>query len=219
MTDQNDKSTKLHPSGVFFETSTEPDGRETPGLFLDRDGVLIEDRDYVGDPEDVHLVPGVAGVLRAFRNAGWRTIVITNQSGIGRGYFGWDAFRAVNDRMIALLADEGATIDAGLACPFHPDATGLYRAPDHPMRKPNPGMLLLAAEALAIDLPRSVVVGDRFRDIEAGRRAGLRRGYLALTGYGRESQDACRAVASAAFPVDVIDSLAHLDVSEATARL
>ena len=218
MTDPNDRSTELHPSGVFFETLTGPDGREAPGLFLDRDGVLIEDRDYVGDPEDVHLVPGVAGVLTAFRNAGWRTVVITNQSGIGRGYFGWDAFRAVNDRMIALLADEGATIDAGLACPFHPDATGPYRAPDHPMRKPNPGMLLLAAEALAIDLSRSVVVGDRFRDIEAGRRAGLRRGYLALTGYGREYQDACRDAASAAFPIDVIDSLAHLDISEATGR-
>ena len=215
MTDQSDKSTVLHPSGVFFETRCDPGGQAAPGLFLDRDGVLIEDRDYPGDPDEVCLVPGVSGVLRAFRDAGWRIVVITNQSGIGRGYFGWDAFQAVNDRMIALLADQGATIDAGLACPFHPDATGCYRAPDHPMRKPNPGMLLLAAEALAIDLQRSVVVGDRFRDVEAGRRAGLRRGYLALTGYGRQDQAASLTAASAAYPVSVIDSLAHLAVSEA----
>jgi len=205
----------LHPSGVFFQIRHGPDGRNAPGLFLDRDGVLIEDLGYVGEPGKVRLIPGVAEVLKGFRKAGWRIVVVTNQSGIGRGYFDWAAYRAVNDRMIALLAEAGGDVDAGLACPFHPEAIARFQAPDHPMRKPNPGMLLLASDALNIDLRKSIIVGDRLSDIEAGRRAGLGRGYVVLTGHYRKDQLACCAIHAPEFPVAVLDSLADLGSSDA----
>ncbi|TGR16036.1 HAD-IIIA family hydrolase, partial [Mesorhizobium sp. M8A.F.Ca.ET.197.01.1.1] len=96
----------------------------------------------------------------------------TNQSGIARGYFGWDAFARVNQRVLELLAEKNAAVDVLLACAYHEAGSGPLAIADHPMRKPNPGMLVEAARRLDVDLKRSLIVGDKPADMEAGQRAG-----------------------------------------------
>ena len=111
-------------------------------------------------------------------------VLITNQAGIGRGYYGWAEFQAVQERITADLAARGATFDMVLACPFPAAGQPPYRHPAHPCRKPRPGMILRAAEALGLDLAGSWIVGDRATDLEAGRAAGLAGGVHVLTGHG-----------------------------------
>ncbi|HJU84310.1 MAG TPA: HAD family hydrolase [Holophagaceae bacterium] len=156
-----------------------------PAVFLDRDGTLNEEVDYLSDPEDLHLIPGAAAAVARLNAAGIPIIVVTNQSGIGRGYYGWRDFAAVMSRMGTLLALENAHLDAVYASPHHEKGEGDYAHPDHPERKPNPGMLTRAAEEHGLDLARSWMVGDKAIDIEAGRRAGCRT-CLVLTGYGKQ---------------------------------
>ena len=154
-----------------------------PALFLDRDGVVVEEVHFLHRPEDVRLVPGAAEVMAAARRQGIPVVLTTNQSGIARGLFGWEAFAATQSRLETLLAAEQAAFDMVLACPFHPDGDPPYRA-EHPCRKPQPGMLLRAAERLGLDLAASWVVGDRVRDLEAARAAGCAGGLHVLTGHG-----------------------------------
>ncbi|MBP1626236.1 MAG: D,D-heptose 1,7-bisphosphate phosphatase [Holophagaceae bacterium] len=152
-------------------------------IFLDRDGTLNEEVDYLHRVEEVALVPGAAQAIAALNARGIPVIVITNQSGIGRGYFSWEEYQAVMNRIDVLLAREGAHIDGAYASPHHEKGQGIYQHPDHPDRKPNPGMLLRAAEEHRIDLSRSWMVGDKEIDVEAGHRAGCRSA-LVRTGYG-----------------------------------
>ena len=146
-----------------------------PALFLDRDGVLNEDRGYVHRWEDFCWIPGAREAVAAFNARDWWVFVVTNQSGVGRGYYPEADVLALHARMEADLAATGARIDAFYHCPFHPEALeDRYRHPDPPDRKPNPGMLLRAKADRPVDAARSVMVGDKAIDLEAGRRAGVR---------------------------------------------
>lgn len=145
-------------------------------IFLDRDNTLIVCDGYLGDPAKVQLIEGAPQAVAALRAAGFAIITCSNQSGVARGYFDESAVRAVNARMDELLkqADPRAIIDRHEYCPFHPQAVvEVYRL-DSELRKPRPGMLLLAAEALNLDLSRSWMIGDAPHDIAAGRAAGCR---------------------------------------------
>jgi D-glycero-D-manno-heptose 1,7-bisphosphate phosphatase len=146
-----------------------------PALFLDRDGVLNVDHGYVHRWEDFDWIAGAPDAVRRFNDAGWLVIVITNQSGIGRGYYSEDEMHVLHQRMQAALMDSGARIDAFYYCPQHPDAANAaYRHPDPPDRKPNPGMLLRALAEWPVDRDRSIMVGDKPADLEAALRAGVR---------------------------------------------
>ena len=146
-----------------------------PALFLDRDGVLNEDRGYVHRWEDFCWIPGAREAVAAFNARNWWVFVVTNQSGVGRGYYPEADVLALHARMEADLAAAGARIDAFYHCPFHPEAIeDRYRHPDPPDRKPNPGMLLRAMADWPVDAARSVMVGDKAIDLEAGQRAGVR---------------------------------------------
>jgi histidinol-phosphate phosphatase family protein len=134
-------------------------------VFLDRDGVLMYDLGYVSSPDRVTLLPDVPAVLQQFRNQGFRLVVITNQSGIGRGLFTHAQAAGVADRFTELLAEQSASVDATYVCPHSPDD-----ACD--CRKPKPGMLLRAARELDLDLSRSFMIGDRVSDCEAAEAAG-----------------------------------------------
>lgn len=158
-------------------------GSLKPAIFLDRDGTLNEEVDFLSDPEQLVLVPGAAAAVARLNARGIPVVVVTNQSGIGRGRYGWQDFAAVMSRMDALLALENARIDAVYASPHHEHALGEYAVADHPERKPNPGMLLRAADEHGLDLTRSWMVGDKGIDLEAGRRAGCQVA-LVRTGYG-----------------------------------
>lgn len=139
--------------------------------FLDRDGVINHDVAYIGRPEDFTLIDGVPQALRMLHDAGYELVVVTNQSGIGRGYFTEDDYRRVTARMEALLGQEGVALAAIRHCPHTPDA-------GCDCRKPQPGMLIDSARQLGLPLEGSVLFGDKETDIAAGRAAGVARFFL-----------------------------------------
>ncbi len=152
-------------------------------LFIDRDGTLVEEVDYLHRPEETVLTRKAGPAIAALNGRGIPVLVITNQAGIGKGMFGWKDYEAVMQRLGELLSVWDAHIDEAYVCPFHPEALDDYRYENHPERKPNPGMLLKAAEEHGIDLARSWMIGDKAIDLEAGRNAGCRVA-LVRTGYG-----------------------------------
>jgi D-glycero-D-manno-heptose 1,7-bisphosphate phosphatase len=153
------------------DTPEPPLGR---AVFLDRDGVLVDDPGYLSDPDAVRLLPGAARSLVALRAAGWRLVVVTNQSGFARGHFTEERLAGIHARLGELLAAGGATLDAIYYCPHHPDGSaGAYRRACD-CRKPLPGLLLAAARDLRLDLAACWMVGDQPKDVAAGRAAGCR---------------------------------------------
>ena len=151
---------------------------------MDRDGTVCEEVGYVNHVSRIRLLPRSSAAIRRAREAGFKTVIVTNQAGVARGYFDEDLVHRVHDRVREMLAADGAAVDAIYYCPHHPDAGAApYRA-DCDCRKPRPGMLLRARDEVGIDLARSYLVGDSMRDIEAGHRVGATT-VLVLTGYGR----------------------------------
>jgi D-glycero-D-manno-heptose 1,7-bisphosphate phosphatase len=149
-----------------------------PAAFFDRDGVFNEDCGYVHKLEDLKWIKGGPQAVRRLNDLGYWVILVTNQSGIGRGYYDEAAMHAVHEALGAHLASAGGHIDAVYYAPHHEHAAlEHYRHPDHPDRKPNPGMLLKAMADFAIDKDRSFLIGDKDSDLEAARRAGVK-GYL-----------------------------------------
>ena len=143
-------------------------------LFIDRDGTLVEPRHYPSTPGDLVMSPGIGPLLRTFQRAGWELIVVTNQSGIARGYFTEHQLELMHDRLRQMLRVWGVELDAIHYCPHHVDGTISHLAVPCACRKPQPGMLLRAAAERGIDPSRSWMVGDILDDIEAGNRAGCR---------------------------------------------
>ena len=143
-----------------------------PAVFLDRDGTLNEDRDYSHRIQDMVLIPGAARAVRRFQEDGFWTVIVTNQSGIARGYFDEAALALFNAELLRQLAEGGATIDLILHCPHHPDITGPCAC-----RKPGAGMVKVACAQLPIDLKRSLLIGDRLSDMGCAEAAGIA-GYL-----------------------------------------
>jgi D-glycero-D-manno-heptose 1,7-bisphosphate phosphatase len=150
-----------------------------PAVFLDRDGTLMRDVDYCGDPQEVEVFPQAAEALRRLKRNGYRLIVITNQSGIGRGYFTEAEYRAVETEFLRQLGDD--LIDASYYCPDLP-------ATDSIRRKPGPGMIFEAQHEHRLDLLRSFLIGDKASDIGCGRNAGVRT-ILVQTGYGARAKN------------------------------
>ena len=143
-------------------------------VFFDRDGVLNENKGFVFRVADFRWIDGAREAVKLVNEAGLYAIVVTNQSGVARGYFDEADVRALHDWMASDLAAIGARIDAFYYCPYLGEATvSAYAIADHPDRKPNPGMILRAMRDFAIDPDRSLVIGDQPSDLEAGRRAGL----------------------------------------------
>jgi D-glycero-D-manno-heptose 1,7-bisphosphate phosphatase len=149
-------------------------------VFLDRDGTIMREVEYCADPKLVEIFPGVPAALERLKARGYKLIVISNQSGIGRGYFTETEYRAVEAEVARKILP--AVLDATYFCPDHPD-----RASDR--RKPAPGMVLEAQRDYDLDLARSFFVGDKAIDIECGRNAGLRT-ILVKTGYGAKETKA-----------------------------
>ncbi|MDE1154392.1 MAG: HAD family hydrolase [Acidobacteriaceae bacterium] len=174
-----------------------------PALFLDRDGVVNHEVGYLHRIEDVRWVDGIFSLVRSAIAQGYKIVVVTNQSGIGRGYYSEEQFHALMDWMREEFVQQGAALHAVYFCPFHPrDAEGLYQR-EHEDRKPGPGMLLRAARDLDLDLSRSLMIGDRCSDIGAAKAAGVPVAFLMS---GTEP-----AGCEAAGPYIAIDSLAEVE--------
>ncbi|NLX18412.1 MAG: D-glycero-beta-D-manno-heptose 1,7-bisphosphate 7-phosphatase [Desulfobulbus sp.] len=154
-----------------------------PAVFLDRDGTINEQMGYINHLSRFHLLPGVGHAIRQLNEFGLPVIVVTNQSGVARGYFPESLLEAVHAKMARLLEEEGAHVDGLYVCPHHPEAREERYRINCTCRKPKTGLLEQAAQELKLDLQKSYVVGDRWSDIRCGRAAQART-VLVLTGYG-----------------------------------
>lgn len=173
-----------------------------PAIFLDRDGTLIEEREYLADPAGVALFPGTGTAMRSLQDAGFKLIIITNQSGIGRGYYTVDDMHRVNARMLELLAPYGVRIEK------------IYFAPEAPGqpsrgRKPNPQFLYDARDECGIDLAHSYIIGDKLIDLECGWNAGVRRTILVRTGYGAKVEQTAPEKLARAWVVNDLSAAAQ----------
>lgn len=167
-----------------------------PAVFLDRDGTIIREREYLADPAGVELVPGTVEALHALRAAGWPYVIVTNQSGIARGIYAEADYHRVAARLQSILEDAGVAPAATEYCPHHPDETGPCDC-----RKPATGMYRRAAAAAGLDLRDSFYVGDKITDVLPASALGGH-GILVRTGYGREQE------ARVAPEVTVVEDLA-----------
>ena len=172
-----------------------PGAGRRAALFLDRDGVVVDEVHYLHKPADVRLIEGAAGLIREANGRGVPVILVSNQAGIGRGRYGWEAFIAVQDKILDDLAQEDAFLNGVFACPHHGDGKAPYDTADHPWRKPNPGMLIEAAQRLPVDLGASWIVGDQASDLEAGKNANLIGGVHVLSGHGKDDGERDAALA------------------------
>ncbi|MBE9535669.1 MAG: D-glycero-beta-D-manno-heptose 1,7-bisphosphate 7-phosphatase [Proteobacteria bacterium] len=156
-------------------------------VFLDRDGTVNEDAEYLSDPNELKLIPGSGGAIRLINEAGLLAVVLTNQSGVARGYFSETQVGIVNKRLDLLLAQNQAKIDAYYYCPHHPtEGNAPYRV-ECDCRKPKTGMIKKAVKKLDIDPQISYMVGDKLSDLKMADAAGAK-GILVRTGYGRNTE-------------------------------
>jgi D,D-heptose 1,7-bisphosphate phosphatase len=157
-------------------TEEQPAGSLRPAVFFDRDGTLIRDSGYLCSPDEVELIPGAVALLRGLRSAGFVLVVVSNQSGVGRGWITQEQARSVDHRFRAVLTGHGITLDGVYYCLHAPGA-------NCDCRKPKPGLLLRAAAEFGIDLERSYIIGDKVSDVEAGAAVGC---HPILLAHGRQ---------------------------------
>lgn len=155
--------------------------------FIDRDGVINEERNYVHRSQDFVLLPGVVEGLALLREAGYHLIVVTNQGGIARGYYDQAAVDCLHDHLRASLAVSGIKLDAIYICPHHPQGIVVGLVAECDCRKPAPGMLLQAVRDFDLDLANSVLIGDKLSDVQAGKRAGVGRTVIVKSGHTIDS--------------------------------
>ena len=173
-------------------------------VFLDRDGTINIDREYLADPAKLEIIPGSGPALRRLMEAGFLLVIVTNQSGIGRGYYTLADMHAVNGRLCEVLGKEGVRFEKIYFSPEHPDQPG-------PGRKPSPQFLFEARDEFGLDLAQCYMVGDKIIDVLCGRNAGVRRSILVRTGYGaRVEQEA---------PAELRDAWVVDDLAAAAARI
>ena len=163
--------------GLWSEVLSKNDNIDgKPALFLDRDGTIVKEQEYLHEPKNVKLNKNISHLINACNIINIPVIEITNQSGIGRGYYSWNDFIKTEQQIRKFLLLENAKVDMLCACAFHSDALGKYKVDNHSWRKPNIGMLLQAKNSLNINLNDSWIIGDRISDIRAGENAGIKGG-------------------------------------------
>lgn len=174
-------------------------------VFFDRDGTLIEERDYLSRPEEVMVFPETPQALRRLRQAGFQLFIVSNQSGVGRGYFTMADVERVNQRLLSELARENVQFEK------------IYIAPEAPGtpsrgRKPSPQFLFDARDEFGIDLAESFIIGDKLIDLECGWNAGVKRAILVRTGYGARCEQSTPDKLARAAVVDDLSAAADLIV-------
>jgi len=168
-----------------------------PALFLDRDGVIVEEVHYLHRVEDVRVAVGAVDLIRTANDRRIPIVVVTNQAGIGRGLYDWTHFATVQQHILSELTSSGVHVNAVFACPFHRTGSPPWVHPDHPARKPNPGMVLRGLDAFPIQADQSWIIGDRAGDMGAGLNAGLAGGVHLLCGHGSADGERVQALAVA----------------------
>jgi D-glycero-D-manno-heptose 1,7-bisphosphate phosphatase len=165
---------------LWRDVRTSRFARPTPALFLDRDGVIIENRpEYIRSWEDVAIFPQAVSALSRVRASPYKIVVVTNQSVVGRGILSFQEAKAINQRLISELERAGCRIDGVFICPHAPEENCICR-------KPQPGLILQAVQTHSVDVSRSLMIGDAWSDLQAGQSAGIRQNVLVRTGLGQE---------------------------------
>ena len=196
------------PDDIWVSNRHGPDFSEPKAaLLLDRDGVLVDEVQYLCRVSDVRLAAGAVALLRWAMGKAIPVAVITNQAGIGRGLYDWPAYHAIEAEIDAQLARYDLRLDLVIACPYHPGYTANYGAIQDYWRKPGPGMVHLAADLLALDLTRSWMIGDKDSDIGAAKAAGLPGAVHLLCGHGKDTRAAALKLAAPDFAVLAADDL------------
>jgi histidinol-phosphate phosphatase family protein len=182
-----------------------------PAVFLDRDGTMIREVQFLRRPEDLVWLPATIEAIRLLNRAGFVVCVTTNQSGVGRGLYTEADLQVLHDLMTSTLEAAGARVDAWFYCPHHPDATVTALRQVCECRKPRPGMIRRAAERFPLDLDRSFVIGDRLTDVGLAASVGAR-GVLVRTGYGEHTiaEQAGAASGAALIAADLMEATAWL---------
>jgi D-glycero-D-manno-heptose 1,7-bisphosphate phosphatase len=172
-----------------------------PAIFLDRDGTIIEERNYISRPEEVVFLPGAAAALQRLQSAGFKLFIVSNQSGVGRGYFTLADVEKVNEHICQEFGRKGVKFEKIYVAP---------EAPDTPSRgrKPSPQFLFDARDEFGIDLAQSYMMGDKMIDLECGWNAGVRRPILVRTGYGSQTEQDNPGKLAAAIVVDDLPAAA-----------
>lgn len=155
-------------------------------VFLDRDGTINVEKDYLFQPKDFEFISGAEEAIALLNHSDFMVIVVSNQSGVARGYYTEEDVYRLHNYVDKLLAEKGAKVNAWLYCPHHPEGRGSYALPCR-CRKPQTGMFMEAARKFDVDLDNSIMIGDKFIDVKAGSRAGCR-SILVRTGYGAEEE-------------------------------
>lgn len=161
--------------------------RDKIAVFMDRDGTITEEMGYLKDPKKLRLIPRSGKAIKLLNEKRILVIVVSNQSGVARGYFTEKTVRETHKRLEELLKEKGAHLDSTYYCPHHPEFGPPKYRKDCSCRKPKPGMLEKAARRFNLDLKRCYVIGDKVEDIKLARNVGAK-GILVLTGYGRRSK-------------------------------
>jgi D-glycero-D-manno-heptose 1,7-bisphosphate phosphatase len=177
-------------------------------LFLDRDGVIVEDTHFLGREQDVRMLAGAGEAIARCNQLGILVIMVSNQSGIARGLYDWSGFAAVQSAIARALAEAGARLDAVFACAHHADGKPPLNVANHPWRKPNPGMIVAAAERMQLDLAHSWIAGNRASDLAAGKAAGLAGGVLISSRADDAEGATAMQLRSGDFRVEIASSLA-----------
>lgn len=159
-----------------------------PAVFLDRDGTVNIEAGYIHELENLNLIPGAAEAIRSLNQHKIPVVLVTNQSGPARGYYPESWVHQLHERLVQLLAAEGAHLDKIYYCPHLPDGSVAAYSGPCACRKPEPGMLLTAAQELELDLSRSFMIGDKATDVEVGQRVGAKT-ILLTSGYGQQVLD------------------------------
>ncbi|MFC1477699.1 D-glycero-alpha-D-manno-heptose-1,7-bisphosphate 7-phosphatase [candidate division KSB1 bacterium] len=161
--------------------------KKLKAVFLDRDGTISVEVGYIDNVDDFELYPETAEALALLRRLGYKLVVVTNQSGVARGYFPESTVQEINDKMCMLLRESGVVIDDVYYCPYFEGGSVEEYARPSSCRKPDTGMIAQAVQAHNIDLESSLMIGDSLSDIQCGKNAGIAT-ILVRTGYGRESE-------------------------------
>ena len=198
------------PEGVrYVGPESPPAGPPRPALFLDRDGIVVEEVGYLHEIENLNIQQGAPALIRAANQAGVAAVVITNQSGIDRGLYTWDDYAAIDREIERRLAVEGARLDARVACGYHPRFTKNWGELHEFWRKPGPGMFLLAVNRMGLSAGRSWMIGDMASDAEAARSAGLAGSIHMHSVHGLDHGERAQALVGAGFVVHLVEALAE----------
>ena len=206
------KYKQINKQNIWVEKLSKKNFENSPCLFLDRDGVLIDWKDYTMKTKDAKLIKDCDKPIKECNKKGIPIILITNQGGVGLGLHTWDDFIRIQKKIINQLSKKKTYIDGVIACPHHPFAKGKYKHKNHPCRKPNGGMFLIAKKLFKINLKKSWMVGDKINDLVAANSKGLKKGFLVLTGYGKEEKKKINFLPKKFFSVKTISSLKNLKI-------